>query len=155
MALAEILICALLLCSLCHSITWSLSSTSSSRTSQASTHKKVTLAYGTWRDNFVVVHKPSGVPLMDEEGRDCLEQRISRELEETLGSVQRESRAIIFPHRIDKWVSGLQVVALDHTTAKLLQRSLRRHLWHKRYRALVQLPPGCSPDDQSAFSLWT
>lgn len=87
---------------------------------------------------------------MDEAGRDSLEQRISRELAATLGDEQAEQRSIIFPHRIDKWVSGLQVVALDNTTAGLLQRSLRRHMWHKRYRALVQMPPGCTPPGQSA-----
>lgn len=113
---------------------------------------KVSLAYGTWRDNFVVVHKPSGVSLMDEDGGDSLERRISKELDDALGPVQKETRAIIFPHRIDKWVSGLQVVALDHTTARLLQRSLYQQRWHKRYRALVQLPPNCSPGNKSASS---
>jgi 23S rRNA-/tRNA-specific pseudouridylate synthase len=79
----------------------------------------IPLVYGDWKRPFVVVNKPPGIPICDRTAEvDTVERRIYAHLKDT-------SRRVYFPHRLDKWTSGLLVVAFSSSTCSALGASLQ------------------------------
>jgi len=50
------------------------------------------------------------------------------------------SLKVYFPHRLDKWATGLLTIAFDSLTASRLSKSLAKGMWYKRYRVIAQIP---------------
>eukprot|EP01133_Synstelium_polycarpum_P007933 gene7933-9323_t len=100
------------------------------------------LAYGAWRldSRFVVVDKPAGIPVQDpSESVDTVEHRIRANLMASTASKEAAKSRLFFPHRIDKWTTGLLVVAFDQSTASTLGRAMQNREWTKRYRVVTEV----------------
>lgn len=78
----------------------------------------------------VAVAKPAGLPTQAPPGRDSVEARVRRDLAGPGGYVG-------VPHRLDRAVSGVLLVALTPRAARTLSRQFERRQVRKIYRALV------------------
>eukprot|EP01133_Synstelium_polycarpum_P018071 gene18071-21591_t len=108
----------------------------------ATRSSNIPLAYGSWKldSRFVVVDKPAGIPVQDpSETVDTVEHRIRANLAATANKEAAKCR-LYFPHRIDKFTTGLLVVAFDQPTASALGRAIQNREWMKRYRVVTEVP---------------
>jgi 23S rRNA-/tRNA-specific pseudouridylate synthase len=77
----------------------------------------ISLIFGDWDQDLIVINKPFGVP-MGASHRDSIGARVKN-------VIQRDG---IFPvHRLDKYTSGCLVIALKAEVARVLQFSLQNH----------------------------
>lgn len=84
-----------------------------------------------WDGEIVLaVHKPAGLPTQAPRGIESLESRLRRQL-------QARSSYVAFPHRLDRPVSGLVLVALTKRAARLLSDQFASRKVHKVYVAEV------------------
>ncbi len=81
-------------------------------------------------DIAVAVHKPAGLPTQAPRGIDSLESRLRLQL-------KPRSSYIAFPHRLDRPVSGVLLVALSRRAARLLSDQFASRKVHKVYIAEV------------------
>ena len=100
---------------------------------------ELNIVVGAVSSPFIVIYKPSGLPLFDVRGRDSVLSRLG-----ALGagrfSGQEPAHCV---HRLDKHTEGLTVVSLTASARRKLALSISRGCWTKRYRALTHLPPCC------------
>eukprot|EP01132_Coremiostelium_polycephalum_P003143 gene3143-3930_t len=116
-------------------------------------NNQLDLVYGDWSlgSDFIVINKPGGIPIQDPDPDcDTVEYRIKKNFKNyyssnrnVLGTINDRSPdmpSLYFPHRIDKFTSGLLVVALNQQTARSFGIANERKEWVKKYRALSELP---------------
>lgn len=82
-------------------------------------------------DVAIAVNKPAGLPTQAPGEADSLETRLRRQLD-------RDERYLAFPHRLDRPVSGLVLVALRKSAAKLLSDQFVSRKVKKLYLAEVR-----------------
>ncbi len=85
-----------------------------------------------WRsDHAMAVGKPAGVSTQAANEIDSLEQRLRNQL-------SRSTEYLAFPHRLDRPVSGVILVATSKRAANLLREQFEFRKVQKTYLALVQ-----------------
>lgn len=85
-----------------------------------------------WDGEIVVaVHKPAGLPTQAAAGIDSLEQRLRRQF-------ASRSSYLALPHRLDRPVSGVVLVALSKRAARLISEQFAAGRVRKTYLAEVQ-----------------
>lgn len=96
---------------------------------------------GSWREEFVVLDKPSGLSVIPcDKAGDSVVQRLKG-----LGLTSDDIKIV---HRLDKMTHGLVCVGLSRVTGAELARSLRAKSWRKLYRVLCTVPP---PQARASF----
>jgi 23S rRNA-/tRNA-specific pseudouridylate synthase len=89
-------------------------------------------------DVAVAVHKPAGLPTQAPPGIDSLESRLRLQL-------RTRSSYVAFPHRLDRPVSGVLLVALTKRAARLLSEQFASRKVRKVYIAEVHGPVPSPP----------
>lgn len=79
------------------------------------------------RDGWLLVDKPAGVDMHDDDGKPGLVTRVRRE---------RELAELLPVHRLDKLTSGLVLLATDAASCELLAAQFRERTVDKHYLAL-------------------
>ncbi|MDV6028760.1 MAG: RluA family pseudouridine synthase [Phycisphaera sp. RhM] len=82
-------------------------------------------------DLMLAVNKPAGLSTQAPAGIDSLESRLHRQL-------ARPDGYLSFPHRLDRFVSGVILVALTKKAARLLSAQFASRKTHKQYLAVVE-----------------
>lgn len=82
-------------------------------------------------DSVIAVNKPAGLSTQAPGASDSLEIRLRRQLD-------RGGRYLAFPHRLDRVVSGVILVALTKKAARLLGAQFASRKTRKEYLAVVQ-----------------
>jgi len=82
-------------------------------------------------DVLIAVNKPAGLSTQAPLPIDSLELRLRRQLD-------RNDRYLAFPHRLDRVVSGVILVALTKKAARLLSAQFASRKTHKQYLAIVE-----------------
>ena len=82
-------------------------------------------------DVAIAVNKPAGLSTQAPPGAESLENRLRKQLD-------RDERYLSLPHRLDRAVSGIVLVALTKKAAKLLSAQFSTRKTRKRYQAIVQ-----------------
>ena len=82
------------------------------------------------QSGVAAVAKPAGLATQAPPGADSVEARVRREL-------AGQGAYVGMPHRLDRAVSGVLLVALTPRAARLLSRQFERRQVRKTYRALV------------------
>jgi RluA family pseudouridine synthase len=82
-------------------------------------------------DHAIAVNKPAGLSTQAPGDADSLETRLIRQLD-------RAGRYLAFPHRLDRAVSGVLLVALTKKAARLLSAQFATRKTKKHYSAIVQ-----------------
>ncbi|EFA85900.1 Mrp/NBP35 family protein [Heterostelium album PN500] len=130
--------------------------------------EEIELVHGEWGDKFVVINKPAGYPVQSNENQSIEKMMIERMRREMLelqalndsasadeplkGRPKRRLKTLVklfdnnhpkgillyFINRLDKWTSGLLVVAI--TSPVCAQMSQTMHKWHKSYRLITDTP---------------
>lgn len=84
-----------------------------------------------WKSDLAVaVNKPAGLSTQSPVGNESLESRLIDQLD-------RHDRYLAFPHRLDRVVSGVILVALSKKAAKLLSAQFASRKTAKQYLAVV------------------
>lgn len=91
-------------------------------------------------DRLIAVNKPAGLLTQAPSGIESLESRLRQQLD-------RAERYLSLPHRLDRAVSGVLLVALTKKAARLLSMQFSTRKTRKQYIAMVQ---GCLQTDQPA-----
>ena len=89
---------------------------------------------------MVALVKPAGLSTQAPPGHESVEAWVRRELAEPGGYVG-------MPHRLDRAVSGILLVALTPRAARKLSRQFERRQVRKTYRAIVAAPAAAAPLD--------
>jgi 23S rRNA-/tRNA-specific pseudouridylate synthase len=85
-----------------------------------------------WKtDAAIAVHKPAGLPTQAPPGITSLETLLREQLD-------RVDDYVAFPHRLDRVVSGVLLVALTKRAARLLSAQFATRKTAKQYRAVVE-----------------
>ncbi|MCC9602640.1 RluA family pseudouridine synthase [Stieleria sp. JC731] len=82
-------------------------------------------------DIAIAVNKPSGIATQAPAGIDSVETRLTSQL-------GREEDYLAFPHRLDRAVSGVLLVALSKRAARLLSGQFATRKTSKQYIAIVE-----------------
>lgn len=82
-------------------------------------------------DVAIAVNKPAGLSTQAPPGSESLESRLKAQLD-------RHDRYLSLPHRLDRVVSGIVLVALTKKAAKLLSAQFSTRKTRKQYQAIVQ-----------------
>ncbi|QEF97163.1 Ribosomal large subunit pseudouridine synthase A [Stieleria maiorica] len=82
-------------------------------------------------DLAVAVDKPAGLATQAPAGIDSLESRLQRQFD-------RRDSYLAFPHRLDRAVSGVILVALTKKAARLLSAQFASRKTRKQYLAVVE-----------------
>ncbi|QDV46117.1 Ribosomal large subunit pseudouridine synthase A [Stieleria neptunia] len=82
-------------------------------------------------DLMMAVNKPAGLSTQAPAGIDSLESRLHRQF-------ARTDRYLSFPHRLDRFVSGVILVALTKKAARLLSAQFASRKTRKQYLAVVE-----------------
>ncbi|MDM4017162.1 RluA family pseudouridine synthase [Roseiconus lacunae] len=85
-----------------------------------------------WRcDNAIAINKPSGLATQAPAGIESVESRL-------IAQLSRQDAYLAFPHRLDRAVSGVLLVALTKRAARLLSGQFASRKTTKHYVAIVQ-----------------
>lgn len=95
---------------------------------------------------MLAVVKPAGLLTQAPPGIDSLEQRLRRDL-------QTRSQYVALPHRLDRPVGGVILVALTKKAARLLSEQFAARKVVKTYTAVVFVPTGFQLNSQLGH--WT
>jgi 23S rRNA pseudouridine1911/1915/1917 synthase len=87
-------------------------------------------------DQILVLNKPVGLATQAPSGIDCLEFRVRRYLARTHGKSGQVYVGV--PHRLDRPVSGVIVMAKDKRSARLLAEQFQARTVTKTYWVLVE-----------------
>ncbi|MEM9587697.1 MAG: RluA family pseudouridine synthase [Planctomycetota bacterium] len=82
-------------------------------------------------DSLIAINKPSGLPSQAAAGIESVETRIRLQLNLDAGY-------LALPHRLDRSVSGLLLVALTKKTARLISQQFESRMIVKSYLAIVR-----------------
>ena len=86
-------------------------------------------------DNLLVVNKPAGFPVYQQEGKDSLMQQLVQQ-KPSLSKVGDPPRYGLI-HRLDKETSGLILVAKSNLALEFFQKQFQARTAKKKYLALV------------------
>ena len=95
-------------------------------------------------ESFLAVNKPAGLSTQAPPGGESLESRLRQQL-------QSRSDYLAFPHRLDRPVSGVILLALTKRAARLLSDQFAIRKIRKTYLAWVD---GKFTDDQTRWEDW-
>ena len=86
-------------------------------------------------DNLLVVDKPAGLPVYEQEGKNSLMEKLVQQ-EPDLSKVGHSPRYGLV-HRLDKETSGLILVAKNNKALEFFQKQFQARTAKKKYLALV------------------
>ena len=82
-------------------------------------------------EQFIAVNKPAGIATQAPAPFESVESRLRAQLD-------RQSLYLAFPHRLDRWVSGVLLAALTKRAARLLSGQFESRKTAKTYLATVE-----------------
>ncbi|MEO1524233.1 MAG: RluA family pseudouridine synthase [Planctomycetota bacterium] len=82
-------------------------------------------------EQAIAINKPAGIATQSPAQFESVESRLRQQL-------GREEHYLAFPHRLDRWVSGVLLVALTKRAARLLSGQFETRKTTKRYLAMVE-----------------